>query len=419
MAPGSPRPSTTAVNALEHAVRALGDLSNLSQSMPHIELDGLRNPHLQRTARKSRPVKGTTQILKTSISIAQELECALVDLRRDMQTRLNTIQTALAPISTLPPEVLCHIFLLMLSEPGTIDPNASASVFSISKVSRTWRAVAVSQSALWTQIHVEWSIPFQNLWLCRSRHHLLHIVAICLCASRREASRVALSRQLWDSSNRWVSLSVYNLGHGDLQLFVVPALCGERGLANLQSVTLVAGSDANLFGLGVYVTVHPYRLPNVQRLHLSGVRMPALVSIASDITSLELSDFTQTLDELGSLLRTCAKLEILTLTRIGMPAADADRLLLTERSRILLPCLRELYYTAQRALSCTHTFMFHCFLAPKLRSLSLNMSTPIDAPGTQSYHGIALFVGQYTWVVHTQISHSKIYTSIDSGFSPS
>lgn len=384
------------MNALADAVRVLGDLSNLSQSTPNIELDGLRNPHLQRTARKSRSVKGTTKILESSISMAQQLERALVDLRRDMQTRLDSIQTALAPISTLPPEVLGHIFLLMLPDPGTVDINASASVSSISWVSRTWRAVALSHSALWTQIHAEWSIPLQNLWLSRARHQLLQIVAICLCASRREASSVALSGKLWASSNKWVSLSVYNFGHGDLQLLVLPALCGERGLANLQSVTLVSGCGANMSGQGAYVNVHPYRLPSVHRLHLSGVRMPALVSIASGITDLELSDVIQTLDELVQLLRACAKLETLTLTRIGMPAADAARLLpLSGKSSILLPCLREIHYTAQRALSCTHSFVFNYLLAPKLRSLSLNMNTSVDDPSTQSYHGVALFVSHY------------------------
>lgn len=385
------------MNALANAARVLGNLSNLNENTPIVELHALRNPHLQREARKSQSVKGATQILKGSISVAQQLERVLVDIRRDMQTRLDILQTALAPISTLPPEVLRQIFLLVLPEPDVIDVNTYASVSSISKVSRIWREVALKQSALWTQIHAEWSIPLQNLWLSRARHQLLHIVAICLCASRREASRVSLSRVLWASSNQWASLAVYNFGQGDLQLLVRPALCGERGLMSLQSVTLVAGDDEPevMHGFGAFVDAHPYKLPIIQRLQLTGVRMPALFTIAPTITDLELSHVVQTLDGLDQLLRACAGLEILALTKIGLPAADAARLrTIAGRSQIVLPRLRQLSYTAQHALSTTHTFLFFYVLAPNLRSLSLNTNTPCDFtnPPGQSYHGVASFV---------------------------
>ncbi|KAF9506817.1 hypothetical protein BS47DRAFT_378947 [Hydnum rufescens UP504] len=104
------------------------------------------------------------------LKIMDEIDAALHTLRRRLLAHNHEYRTQLAPISLLPVEILCSIFVhVMTSEigsPGFVR-DTPKYVASITHVCRRWRTIALEQAQLWTHINANWPPDQIATWLSR------------------------------------------------------------------------------------------------------------------------------------------------------------------------------------------------------------------------------------------------------------
>ncbi|KDQ09671.1 hypothetical protein BOTBODRAFT_58563 [Botryobasidium botryosum FD-172 SS1] len=79
----------------------------------------------------------------------------------------------LSPISNLPIEIL--VLISRYAERGTPAPLVGSTLNSLSRVSRSWRAIALGTPGLWTAI-CDISVPYVDTLLGRSGNRPLRIV---------------------------------------------------------------------------------------------------------------------------------------------------------------------------------------------------------------------------------------------------
>ncbi|KAJ7167571.1 hypothetical protein C8R46DRAFT_1218508 [Mycena filopes] len=104
----------------------------------------------------------------------------------EMQTRLQNLQLRLDsftyPISTLPPEITCAIFLLCLPEERRTDVvNPKEAPLLLTHICRGWRQIAISLPPLWTRFEVVHPIELPDLsnilktWFKRSQNSRISV----------------------------------------------------------------------------------------------------------------------------------------------------------------------------------------------------------------------------------------------------
>lgn len=86
------------------------------------------------------------------------------------RSRRRSLDPTLSPIETIPPEVLCHIFLLYTqrSSHPTLDLNVGP--INLLRICRLWRTVALSTPELWCRLEIDFEfiqkirrLPFNRL----------------------------------------------------------------------------------------------------------------------------------------------------------------------------------------------------------------------------------------------------------------
>lgn len=121
--------------------------------------------------------------------------------------KANEMQNFLAPISRLPNEMLLAIFeeVVACQDPGA-DGRAE---FTISKVSRRWRDLAIHSPRLWRRVSITPRVGPSMLELYKTRGSRALDIEIWGWKDRRDFQRfdTALEKML-DSASRWRSLSI-------------------------------------------------------------------------------------------------------------------------------------------------------------------------------------------------------------------
>lgn len=360
-------------DALETSQRPLQlDLGAITQSL-----------RSQKSARKSTVAKNAIKSLQKDVQLIDSLSKLLKRARSSLKTRLDILHTALAPVTLLPPETLRHIFQFLLDP---IDKtNTTDDILNASQVSRYWRAVALDHSFLWTRIHAEWTIEQQNIWLKRSRHQPITLIALCSDAPRYTSSLVGLSSKLWEATLRWESLIILNFGVGDFHLLVSPALTSGRQLPSLRSVQLSAGHTVLDHDVGntFRLDPDPYKLPCLEELSLHRVYIPSFhfENCGANLSSLELWEQIDRPAGLFVLLQNLPNLQRLVLGGLYLCQKDAPPLVLSTSSpnKHILQKLQHLSMTVQSFEYCFHALLFQCFAAPSLLELSLDIACTITS----------------------------------------
>ncbi|KAJ3497948.1 hypothetical protein NLJ89_g10283 [Agrocybe chaxingu] len=85
-----------------------------------------------------------------------------------------------SPVSTLPPEVLSHIFACCIPQEQFPVPCSTEAPLLLSHVSGYWRDLTLALPHLWTALHINYKDPasdiaFASLWLSRSGNQLLNL----------------------------------------------------------------------------------------------------------------------------------------------------------------------------------------------------------------------------------------------------
>lgn len=310
------------------------------------------------------PHKATSYL---SIPIVEEIEEDLLRLHAISQSiddatswlgrwKLHIINAS-CPVSRLPPEILSNIFLLD-SNASELDENDQAeSAIRLSHVSRSWRAVALSLSALWSNISAEWTHAQQDVWLSRSRLHPLYLGI----GFQYEASK--MSPRVAENATRIHTVTASNL---DLE--------GVRSLP-------------------IDYTLDPWimTLPSLRIVNLSGINF-ALVEEAFDDLSIESFPWTELeitysyLDArlLLKVLDACPELRKLMLVDLHCMSDQLDlveyMLSINIISNTSLPHLTHLFIELKKDDDALMRILCRHMVAPSLISLTLEMDIPDQSP---------------------------------------
>ncbi|KZV77096.1 hypothetical protein PENSPDRAFT_281103 [Peniophora sp. CONT] len=123
------------------------------------------------------------QVTQARTLIHREIEDASVAILK-MRHCLNN----LVPIVTLPPELLCRIFM-SVSEDGSLSRykysrGLSSSWLSVTHVCRVWRSVALNCAQLWTTMPINISRKWTQAFLLRSKAAPINVAETCSHHSR-------------------------------------------------------------------------------------------------------------------------------------------------------------------------------------------------------------------------------------------
>ncbi|KAI9566923.1 hypothetical protein HD554DRAFT_2174067 [Boletus coccyginus] len=146
--------------------------------------------------------------------------------------KANEMQNFLAAISRLPNEILLAIFeeAVACQDPG-VEQRAE---FTISKVSRRWRDLAINSPRLWRRVWIAPRVAPSMLEMYKTRASRALDIEIWGWRDRRDFQRFDTALEtMVDSSGRWRSLSIAcvcdtNLSHLTLKLSHVGHFSGLR-----------------------------------------------------------------------------------------------------------------------------------------------------------------------------------------------
>ena len=146
--------------------------------------------------------------------------------------KANEMQNFLAPISRLPNEMLLAIFEEVVA---CQDLGAEGRAeFTLAKVSRRWRDLAIHSPRLWRRVSITPRVPLSVLEVYKSRGSRVLDVEIWGWKDRRDFQRfdTALEKML-DSASRWRSLSIAgvcdsHLSHLTLKLAQIGHFAGLK-----------------------------------------------------------------------------------------------------------------------------------------------------------------------------------------------
>ncbi|KAF8307780.1 hypothetical protein DL93DRAFT_1978712 [Clavulina sp. PMI_390] len=175
-------------------------------------------PSHQRQA-YSQTVQSTVHELREAQSLLRAASARLQSLELEIFPFLADAESALAPISAVPLEVLRSIILFAVG-----DPSDTRSVLRVSQVSRAWRNLTLDASELFT--HADWNhwhIELIQKWNTRAKHRQL---AVTLMPNRFDALfPTAASRPSSPSALRELELEDFRD-----ELFVSLSKCSSLSL---------------------------------------------------------------------------------------------------------------------------------------------------------------------------------------------
>ncbi|KAJ7780934.1 hypothetical protein B0H16DRAFT_1817220 [Mycena metata] len=250
--------------------------------------------------------------------------------RRELQNFVATHKQVLAPIRTLPSEILYEIFLQYVK-------HRQAGAWLLARVCRSWRETAISSPRLWNQIWIQTSSfgasisgatikSMLSLQLQRSAQAPLYI-SLAQDRRLRETQKVAILEALFLAAHHWhevcldLQLEASNLGGLFLRLVAneLPAsfpqlrrlvlytnffleestLSGVfRHLPLLEELSYFTGSPGGLFRPAPSLGLQGVALGQIKKLLIVGQRsrhnlsdMLGLLHMAPNLVELELKNY--------------------------------------------------------------------------------------------------------------------------------
>jgi len=305
----------------------------------------------------------TQQILSASESaldsVREKVDKRIHELELEIRS-LRTFRNSTASTASLPAEILSQIFLALRS-------SASDSAYrpltwlSVTRVSRQWRAVALSCPALWSNISFTCRPEFTDLMVARSRDVplTLKITAYSQRVTFERVEKILSQHRVRAFEWTGESTSLNRQFFGDKNIFTK-----MKNLTELRSV-LVRGNRYPYYSIGVgpVVTVPDGTFQDatcLERLEMVECAITSWTSIpcAPGLTVLKLENTSSFRPSLGDLLNTLTatpKLQELYLKNILPHISSTPR----DEHRVSLPALRNLRLTGDftevnQLLTCVH-----------------------------------------------------------------
>ncbi|KAJ7511686.1 hypothetical protein B0H11DRAFT_1952612 [Mycena galericulata] len=165
---------------------------------------------------------------------------ALCGEREHIIDHIEKHRAVLLPLRRLPPEIMHEIFSWTLSDPGpTIPPCNIKSPWNLSQVCGRWRAIALSQPSLWSNIAIE--NGRRSTYTRDALHAQLERSGPCLLTISlpSKTSDVEALSLLVEHSSRWRTLKLVHFSAAMIQL-----LNGISGrLVEMRTLRVGRGSD--------------------------------------------------------------------------------------------------------------------------------------------------------------------------------
>lgn len=236
---------------------------------------------------------------KASITSIRQITAKLDSLDRDLSSRTMIVQTALAPISALPQEILKLIFGYVVDMDGDTfrERTRCDHAATLSHVSSSWRDAAVSYQSIWTEIVIQ-RLPCDqavSTWVKRSGTLPLSLDIRTPQMLHGDWTPVAMARLHKLSLSHFLHEWLYMLFPWDkpffpelrhLELRSDPsksAIYSEPALRKVNAPKLSSLNVTNMFVWTVYELRSNLK---VLAIHIGGVYFARTLSILSECSSL-------------------------------------------------------------------------------------------------------------------------------------
>ncbi|KZT09457.1 uncharacterized protein LAESUDRAFT_748109 [Laetiporus sulphureus 93-53] len=255
--------------------------------------------------------------------------------------RLKELRNALAPINSLPEEVLIEIFYIVAK-------TSIADIVRISRVCRHWRAIALASPKLWTNITLT-KLPRAATFLRRSKNVALtyHIERIERTNSHRIDER-QLRRAVAPARMRCLKASLFDAG--DMDQLISTLDSPAPYLQELSLRLLKADNYTIELGLETIQTLFGDSTPSLRSLTLKQISISWTSGLYSNLAHLSVTDLSQewlpSVDRFLEVLVQCPSLQTLDIQCLrdelpiiyeGQPASRAQR--------VQLPLLENLTFS--------------------------------------------------------------------------
>ncbi|KAG6849917.1 hypothetical protein H0H93_003785 [Arthromyces matolae] len=291
---------------------------------------------------------------------------ALLEEERRLITSLSLVRTKLndlAPVSTLPPELLENIFDLCAS--WLHDPCTEHRL-AWTQVCRSWRDVALNTARLWQSIDLN-DTYLASLCLLRSSGAPIHLRTIL---NRRPTSNECKptidTLRLHIHASRIQSIELTNLFHDDLRYLFSSSILGES-LPVLENLSLKADFIASNFRFDLSVCT---RLPTLRRLSLVSIALPW--DTLRNLTHFRLCGlipgYAPSVPQLLDVLHASPNIEELSLEHVTPSPSESEPQFQSKQPRpLVLHSLRNLtIISGSRASLKIDAFLTHLTLPPDL-----------------------------------------------------
>ncbi|TFK23070.1 hypothetical protein FA15DRAFT_621556 [Coprinopsis marcescibilis] len=200
---------------------------------------------------------------------------------RDLRTQRNE----LSPISQLPAEIICRIFLFCEQIMPWRGSNGQGHWFQLTQVCRYWRAVSLGCAQLWSHIYVN-SSPWTKAMVERSKHTPISIES--WSGNLNSAAEASLHDILKTHTYRLKSLSLSASSSNSLEKLVAQL---RQPAPILHSLT-VTNQGYNGVVLEIPVDLFGEGAPSLRQLSLKGSQLSWSSPWLTGLTRLEYSTDT-------------------------------------------------------------------------------------------------------------------------------
>ncbi|KAK0244910.1 hypothetical protein EDD85DRAFT_979995 [Armillaria nabsnona] len=375
---------------------------------PHVSmyLENNDAPHDIDVASITNSLRDINQLIEKADEDEKELSRALVETLRKrravMLQKQSKLQSIISPLRRFPAEILSEIFHHTLERDGYSVLNTADGPWSLSHVSRHWRATALTCSgALWSNLYIgihkcsfpkKDHLPLLRTCLTRSRSHNISVyLDYPEPVPTFEGKTIELVQILVDNCERWHSLEISN------HSFEIHNLLNKvhGHILNLTNLVVHRGPlrASPITGFELAPNLRTVKIYGRLRVIL-GPGNPSLISY-EDYRSLP----TTALDSYFTILRSCRQ-HLQTFTSLHWSTSQRSR---AENPPIILTQLKH--------LRVTNRDLIQSMMAPNLESFHMDNSHSVLADGLLNLRNLFIRPGCFDLSKLT-ISHVIITSHI-------
>lgn len=392
------------------------DTPFLTKDLSHVL--GVSDPTLQERSRED--ILETQSNVEKGLDLLTKIETTVARLREALEERRIECQMSIAPIYSLPPEILARTFEWIMTPDASRDllwqTSNLAQRSSLLKVSKQWRSIVLNHPALWAC-----QVFDVNFLYSRARRRFTKAGNLPLWAMITSYSDTHLSS--WHFQNTfdrdtildplWISRlqNLFLLGHDILckdLIAVLSALCPGGILPELKELTIFSTPHRNCNECQTSAVAAPkLRVlrashPSLESISVWGDVLDLRSSDPCKLTSIRLANIQElTRSDLKSMLEKATRLETLSLGNIRMinsgnqtlegPGTDGSV------NRICLPSLLSLHLGATDVPD--FLFLLRNIHAPGLKTLgvdgrSCDVDDELEDHSAESYEAVVVLIQQ-------------------------